>query len=179
MSEQKLKTGHFLLATDMLEESFFENAIVLLLDYSEIEGAYGIVINKNSHIPLNEVFSGLPTADWKPQAFFLGGPVEESQIQMIQLSPDLSTAPQEFLPGLYVGGKVEDNLEAVERILFSPDCRLVLGYSGWGPNQLETEIKEGAWDVYQTDPKAVLSCEIDELDLTPTQFCEKFEATSA
>jgi putative transcriptional regulator len=179
MSVQKLKTGLFLLANDSLQGSVFENSVILLLNFSEEEGAYGIIINQNSHIPLNEVFSGLPKNDWLPQPFFLGGPVEDSQIQMIQLKGNLCDAPNEFLPGLFLGGKIEDKLDSIERLIFSPNTRLVLGYSGWGPGQLEQEIKDDAWSLYQTDVRTVLSCPIDELALSPRQFCEKFEAIGA
>lgn len=179
MTQQKLKTGQFLLANPTLNGSVFENAIVFLLDYTPEHGAYGTIINTNSHIPLNEVFSGLPENDWKTHPFFLGGPVEDTQIQMLQLDPNLSISPKEIVPGLYIGGKIEDNIQAVEQVIFSEKTRLILGYSGWGPGQLENEVIEGAWDIYSTDPISVFECQIDDLSLTPQEFCDRFEEVSA
>ena len=33
--------------------------------------------------------------------------------------------------------------------------RLFLGYSGWSPNQLESEISQGSWGIVAADPKFV------------------------
>ena len=136
LEPQIIYPGQFLLATELLDGTDFEKAVILLLDHDEKEGSYGIVINNHSHIPLNEVFSGLPHNDWKTEPFFLGGPVDDSKVQILQLSKSLTIEPQELLPGIYMGGRVENSLTAMEEMLFSDHSRLILGYSGWGIGQL-------------------------------------------
>lgn len=38
-----------------------------------------------------------------------------------------------------------DSLMSVMRGVGPSEFRMVIGYSGWGPGQLESEIREGAW----------------------------------
>ena len=179
LEPQIIYPGQFLLATELLDGTDFEKAVILLLDHDQKEGSYGIVVNNHSHIPLNEVFSGLPHNDWKTEPFFLGGPVDDSQVQILQLSKGLTIEPQELLPGIFMGGRVENSLTAMEEMLFSDHSRLILGYSGWGIGQLSQELSNGAWKVYSTNPLKVLNCQIDELKLSPDEFQHKFEELSA
>ena len=56
IAEFKPGAGKFLVATTDLLHSAFDKTVILLLDYSP-QGAFGLVINKPSHIPLNQVFT--------------------------------------------------------------------------------------------------------------------------
>ncbi|HCL48338.1 MAG TPA: hypothetical protein DHW86_02365, partial [Rhodobiaceae bacterium] len=41
--------------------------------------------------------------------------------------------------------------------------RLVLGYAGWGPGQLENEIQENAWLIIEADVKDVFDVDVEGL----------------
>ena len=43
------------------------------------------------------------------------------------------------------------------------DYRLCLGYAGWGPNQLEGELAEGAWWVVDAEIDDALTTDPDDL----------------
>jgi putative transcriptional regulator len=57
--------------------------------------------------------------------------------------------------GVCLGG----DMGMVERILTGSGTkesfRAYLGYSGWGPGQLESEMKTGSWILLPADPKLV------------------------
>jgi len=57
-------------------------------------------------------------------------------------------------PGVYLGGKWENPFHMIESDPAS--TLLFLGYSGWGPGQLEEEVDVGAWDVYNIDIRKLL-----------------------
>ena len=40
---------------------------------------------------------------------------------------------------------------------------VALGYAGWGPNQLEHEIEEHAWEIAEADPTLVFDEDRDNL----------------
>ena len=42
-------------------------------------------------------------------------------------------------------------------------CRLLLGYAGWGPQQLDRELAESAWLTAPADPDLVFATPADEM----------------
>ena len=48
-----------------------------------------------------------------------------------------------------------DMLEEIVRGDGPPSYLMMLGYAGWGPGQLDDEIREGAWIPVDLDPKVV------------------------
>src|SRR5262249_19209631 len=42
-------------------------------------------------------------------------------------------------------------------------CRLLLGYAGWGPRQLDRELAESAWLTAPADPDLVFATPADEM----------------
>lgn len=145
MNKTDALTGRLLVASPQLVDPNFARSVVLLLDHSD-EGAVGVILNKASP---RRVTDSLP--DWSPlvadpDLVFLGGPVSTEAViglgvarygvMATGLTPvvdrvsviDLRQGPE----------VVHDAVESV---------RLMIGYSGWGPGQLEEEIEEGAWIV--------------------------------
>ena len=40
-------------------------------------------------------------------------------------------------------------------------CRLALGYSGWGPKQLEAELKQNVWLVVDADDEIIFDTDFE------------------
>jgi len=141
----RLGFGAVLLARDVLQDPNFIATMVLLCIYSKEGGAYGLVLNRPSHIPLSEMFDGYSEMR-EPRKVYIGGPVQQEELQIIQITDDPVADSHKLSPRVYLGGKWED----VEQMLTldADATRLFLGYSGWAPDQLEGEIAAGAWDVF-------------------------------
>lgn len=141
----RLAGGAVLLARDVLQDPNFIATLVLLSIYSKEGGAYGLVLNRPAHMPLSEIFDGFNETN-EPRRIFIGGPVQQDELQIIQIT-DVPVADSHMVaPRVYLGGKWED----IDRLLTldAESTRLFLGYSGWASGQLEGEIEAGAWDVY-------------------------------
>ena len=134
--------GKLLLAGPLLLDPNFFRAVVLVLDHDD-EGAFGLVVNRRSEIPLADVLAAwAPFA--RPDAYvYLGGPVApEAGFALARAgSPDLSGVSP-----LRDGWAVVD-LEA-DPLVVGPELthlRIFSGYAGWGAGQLEAEMKQKAW----------------------------------
>lgn len=146
-SIQRLSCGALLLARDELKDPNFDSTIVLICVYSP-EGTYGLVLNRFSHMPLSEIFDGFTGLDLRRE-IFIGGPVKQEEVQIVQVTDTPVEGAFEINPGVFLGGKWESIGHMIETDPLT--TRLFLGYSGWGPEQLEAEIKAGAWEVYKPD----------------------------
>lgn len=144
---ERLKSGCILLARDELKDPNFDKTVILLCVYGE-EGSYGVVINRQSHMPLSEIFDGFGGID-QSRKVYIGGPVRQDELQIIQITDNPADNALEIAPHVHLGGQWDD----LQRILDTDeaDSYLFLGYSGWAPGQLEYEVIVGAWEVYNVD----------------------------
>jgi putative transcriptional regulator len=141
----RLSNGALLLAHDALQDPNFIATVVLICIYSRDGGAYGLVLNRPSHMPLSEIFDGCDEMS-EPRRIYIGGPVRQDEIQIIQITDDPVAESHEIAHRVYLGGKWENIDQAL--MIDADSMRLFLGYSGWAPGQLEGEIAAGAWDVF-------------------------------
>lgn len=135
--------GRILLSDPFMADLTFSRTVILLTDYQK-EGAVGFVLNKPLTIDIHELIDDFPEFDGK---VYSGGPVDTNHLYYIHTSHHLENCV-EIIPGLYWGGDFEQikNLIA-EGTLHNGNIRFFTGYSGWGENQLEDEIKSNSWYV--------------------------------
>jgi putative transcriptional regulator len=148
---KRLTSGAVLLAREALQDPNFETTVVLICVHSP-EGSYGLVLNRLAHMPLSEIFDGCKTGTSKEM--LIGGPVQQEELQILQITNTPADGAYQIAPEIYMGGKWDDLSTIID--LKSYKIRFFLGYSGWGPSQLEAEIQLGAWDVFIVDVKKLL-----------------------
>ncbi len=168
----------FLIASPPLGDPNFERTVVLLALHGP-RGALGFVINRAAPMKLGEVM-GLagygPKAGASPGAVLVGGPVEPGSGWILCGKPEL-TGGAEGAIDVTDAVKITSSrvaFDVLAKDLEAPPAiaqrRLVLlGYSGWGPGQLEGEIAHGAW----------LPAPFDERVLFDVELSEKWEAAYA
>jgi len=145
----------FLVAVPQLGDPNFHRAVVLMLEHSE-RGAMGLIVNRPAPLKLNEVARGQGVqvgAEYENALVLVGGPVEPERGFVLHDRKELPEAIPLF-EGMFVSGSL-DTL----KMLFhgSPTrFRLCLGYAGWGPGQLEKEMREGAWITAEPSSRYVL-----------------------
>ncbi len=145
---EKLKDGCVLLSHENLQDPNFKLTIVLVCIHNK-EGTFGLVCNRPSHMPLSEVFDIDDIYKKEKRCIYIGGPVQQSNLIVIQLKDNAAKNSYKITNRVYLGGE----WGAINDILSEDPfiTRLFLGYSGWAPGQLEMEITEGAWEVYQVN----------------------------
>jgi len=141
--------GRLLISEPFLPDPNFERTVVLLCDHND-EGSFGFVLNKPSTLKVNEVMEDINNVD---EVVFIGGPVQQDTLHFIHRNTALDKAV-EIQEGIHWGGNFEDLvILANTKQLSASNIRFFLGYSGWGPGQLESELKQDSWIVcdYITD----------------------------
>lgn len=140
--------GKLLVAMPGMEDPRFDRSVILICAHSG-DGAMGIMINKPS-ADLN--FASLldhlniPAAPGgRDIRVHVGGPVERGRGFVLH-SGDYPDGPATMqVPGGYRMTATLDILEALARGEGPASALLALGYSGWGPGQLEQEILRNDW----------------------------------
>jgi putative transcriptional regulator len=140
--------GKLLVAAPHLLDPNFYRAVVLVVRHDE-EGAYGLILNRptNQHIgPLMEMLLETP-CDF-PGCILCGGPVEGPLVVLHNQECDADICCGH---NLYLSSCQERVKELVHR----SDVRLLMfdGYAGWGPNQLDEELRRGGWLVADLNPQ--------------------------
>jgi putative transcriptional regulator len=164
----------FLIASPPLGDPNFDRTVVLLAMHGE-GGALGFVVNRAAPMKLGELltFAGYrDVATDDASTVFVGGPVQPSSGWILCLDPALDADDGGVIP---VGDRIRitssrtafdalvRDLEARSPGAADPKRRMVLlGYSGWGPGQLEGEIAAGAWLPVPLDEDVLFHADLDK-----------------
>jgi len=141
-------TGKLLIATPAMGDPRFSHAVIYLCAHSP-EGAFGLVLNRPiDGLGLESVLEQLdiPLAGPVPDKPVLaGGPVETERGFVLFRGSDSIAADSETLAdGLSLTAS-PGILAAIARGEGPTEWLLALGYTGWGPGQLEEEITQNGW----------------------------------
>ncbi|HYQ82366.1 MAG TPA: YqgE/AlgH family protein [Anaeromyxobacteraceae bacterium] len=176
----------FLVAAPALADPNFDGSLVLMAEHGP-EGALGFVVNRQAPVTTAEVLAAVDgtlsraarAAGRDLGAVLLGGPVRTEQLWVL-CRRRMVPAGEDFLAvgsDLALGGSREI-LEAAATASGSSPFLLFLGYSGWGPLQVEHEVVAGAWVPLPFQEDLVLEVPLEErydeavrrLGLTPGGF---------
>jgi len=140
--------GKLLVATPPLADPHFDRTVVYMLEHT-FDGAVGVVLNR----PTNEDAPGELYA-WTdymspPATLFNGGPVDASAlIALARLTGAVEGSWSQVAEGL---GSIDLMLDPYEVAQGVHALRVFRGYSGWGAQQLDDELSEGAWMVLDAE----------------------------
>lgn len=146
-------TGKLLVATPSLSDPNFAHTVVYLVHHNAA-GAMGLVVNRVLATgPLSSLLEGLgiDTNGTAGQIrVYAGGPVARSKAFVLH-SADYRSGQTIAVDDRVALTPSLDVLRAMAKGNGPRHAILALGYAGWGPNQLENEIAQGAWYVVPAD----------------------------
>ena len=162
-------SNHFLLAMPGMADPNFAGALVLVVEHND-KGALGLVVNKPTTMSLPTLLSrieldvvpGIERGVVAPAAIqvFYGGPVQTDRGFV------LHQPSGQWNSTVAIGDHIslttsKDVLEAVAAGRGPERLLVTLGYAGWGPGQLESEIGQNAWLTMPADPGLVFDIPAD------------------
>ncbi|MGJ8544239.1 MAG: YqgE/AlgH family protein [Sulfitobacter sp.] len=177
-------TGKILVAMPGMSDPRFARAVIFLCDHSP-EGAMGLIVNKpaeglrlgdvveNNEGSLNQTVAATPVYGGGPvetgRGFVLHSADYHSKLQTLSVSSDFSmTATADIFEDMATGNG-------------PANFRLMLGYAGWGPGQLESELAHNGWLtvdadldlVFHTADAKIWSAALDRIGIDPLGLSAK------
>jgi putative transcriptional regulator len=151
--------AQLLIANGNLFDPNFRQAVILVAEHGE-SGAMGIVLNRPSGAMLDDVAPPLASAFISGEELFLGGPVERDAAIILADFEDAELAGKLVLGTIgFVSGDAD--LDTVASGLRR--MRVFAGHAGWGPGQLEAELKAESWIVETPSPDDLFTERPEEL----------------
>ncbi len=152
-----LLSGQLLIASPYLADRNFFRSVVLLISH-DAEHAFGLLLNRPGYDPLGRVWEEMAGEYFdRSETVRTGGPLE-GPLMILHEVPDFSDS--EIVPGIHLS-TVRDSVEAIICSNETPVVPIV-GYSGWGAGQLESELQVGGWMTLPATPELVFA-DPDEL----------------
>jgi putative transcriptional regulator len=153
--------GQLLIAMPQMQDRRFMRSVIFLCAHNE-EGAMGLVINKIiDTVTLPELLEklGIPSLGLNSRRpVHAGGPVEEGR--GFVLHSDDYREDNTLVVGSMGLTATLDVLRAIGRGQGPRRSMLALGYAGWGPGQLDTEMSDNGWLHVPADEEIVFDEDI-------------------
>jgi putative transcriptional regulator len=170
-AEQGYLDGQLLIAMPVMSDPRFARSVIYLCAHSE-DGAMGLVINQHaSHISFPDLLQRLGIVpsesdeglsdDALSMSIHVGGPVETGRGFVLHSSDYFandSTLPIE--DGVCLTATI-DILKAIAGGTGPHRAILALGYAGWSPGQLESEIQANGWLNCPADLDLIFDPDVD------------------
>lgn len=146
--------GSILVASRSLADPNFAETVILLLQLGP-DGAVGVVVNRPTDIALSQALDQLPEVRGRKDRLQLGGPVDPFRVLLLLRSRSKPANSLQIFGDIYVTGSVGELKRVLSDRKEKAQFRVFAGYAGWGPGQLEQEVKRGDWLVAPSDPGSV------------------------
>lgn len=139
-----------LLSMPQLQDPNFARTVVLLCDYMP-EGAFGIVLNRPTEARAAAMVHLEPElSNGNEMLLWTGGPVEPDRGWILTAERPIEPEYRTIVDGLYLS----TSPALLRRVLTTdpaPRARVLAGYAGWGPGQLDDELAQSAWLMADVD----------------------------
>jgi putative transcriptional regulator len=159
---EDLAVGKILVTPRNSPDPLFAESVILLVHYGE-GGALGLMVNRRTTVPISRALREFPGASARTDPVFVGGPVELDTVFALARAPHSPEGAAGVLGDVYfitARGALEKALGGTT----SPTgLRVYLGYCGWGPRQLNNEMRRGGWYIFDRSEDLAFDAEPSKL----------------
>ena len=133
-----------LLSMPQLQDPNFSKTVLLLTDFVP-EGAFALVLNRPTDVAASTMVRLEPEIrNGNDLRLCIGGPVEPGRGWILVGGAPPDEEYRTIIDGLYFSTSPA-LLRRVLEARPSPRARVLAGYAGWGPGQLDEELAQSAW----------------------------------
>ena len=156
-------TGQLLVAMPQMEDQRFARSVVYICAHTD-DGAMGLILNKlaeaiNFSDLLEQLNLPVATVSDKTRVHF-GGPVETGRGFVLHSDDFTQDASLLIENGVALTATV-DILSAISKGNGPRNYLLALGYAGWAPGQLDSEIQANGWLIAPADTDILFGSKIE------------------
>ena len=156
-------TGQLLIAMPGMRDERFVKTVIYMCAHTD-DGAMGLVLNQRlESLTFSELMGQLDLDEnHAPEnvPVHFGGPVEAGRGFVLHTSDYQQDATLEVEKGVALTATV-DILKAIAKGHGPRKSLLVLGYAGWGPGQLDMEIRANGWLQVPSDSELIFDADVD------------------
>jgi len=164
-SEDGYLTGQLLVAMPQMLDERFVKTVIYMCAHTE-DGAMGLVVNKIlEDIDFPDLLDQLdlnPAAGGTDIRVHFGGPVESGRGFVLH-SSDYQQDATMVIDEQIALTATTDILRDIAEGDGPQSSLLALGYAGWGPGQLDSEIQANGWLSGDADPGLIFGNEPDKI----------------
>lgn len=157
-------SGKLLVAMPGMGDPRFEKTVIFMCDHSP-DGAMGLIVNRpDPMVKTADLLKQLgisPSNNSRDIKAHFGGPVEHGRgfvLHSADYRGDQATLP---VDDRFAMTATVDVLEELAQGRGPDSALLMLGYSGWGPGQIEDEIVSNGWLTCDATPEIVFGADSD------------------
>lgn len=151
--EPEWLTGRLLVASQALDDPNFKETVVYMVEH-DAGGAFGLVVNRPlGEMPLTTLMERLGEEARAAEGsirVLSGGPVQPDKSFVLH-STDVMFADTRQVDAEIAVTAHPDALKAIGRGEGPREALLIVGYAGWAPGQLESEMARGSWEHVESD----------------------------
>ena len=134
-----------LLSMPQLIDPNFARSVVLLCEH-QAEGAFGLIVNRPSDVSAaSSVLLDPPVIQPNDLPLLVGGPVEPQRGWILTAHQPDGVESRAIGAGLYLSASPLFLRRVLTARPILNRTRILAGYAGWGPGQLDEELSQSAW----------------------------------
>jgi len=151
---EDLAQGKILIMRRDALDPLFAHSVIVLARYDET-GARGLMIHYRSDLPIQRALAGIKGAAKRTDPLFVGGPVELQGIMALVRSNTPPEGAGHVAGNLYLLSSKQSIEAALSGGRKASEFHIYLGYAGWGPGQLDREVRLNGWYIFDHDENLV------------------------
>ena len=163
-----------LVSMPQLSDPNFHRSVILLCEHGQ-DGAFGLVLNRRTQTPAAAVVGITPPPSGDSDLeLWIGGPVSPERGWILLGDKPSDADSVRICDGIFLS----TSQTLLRRLLESPPpprTRLLTGYTGWGPGQLDAELSLSSWlnadvdlgIIFDTNPDAMWETVIRRMGVDP------------
>jgi len=152
--DAKASTAIVIAARPGLPDPNFKDSVVLVMNNIG-PAPVGVIINRPTRIAVSELFPENKRVAALQDKVYFGGPVEITAVSFLFRADAPQDQALQVIDGVYFSRSRQLLDKLLGRDKPMSGLRILVGYSGWAPGQLEAEIAHGDWTLSPASADAI------------------------